>query len=482
MSSLEMRWILAVVALAGCTPTLQDGQFTCTTDSDCPTGFTCRASDMRCHRSGEDGGASQDGGAPDDADVADAPTGCGASCIQLMVLNADPFLTGTISYDDRDGETGHVAIPPYGTTSAVVDLPNVPVGETLRVNVPPTITIFHDLPIPTESRYLLVLGPASIGASVRLLESNPEGLHTNGYAYVQLVDMVADETDGLIARGAGRNPDAQMLPNPFDHEGDSAVLPFLPGSTGALRLELAGETPELIAALLGDRIPGTEGTYYVVVAGRLSAHLDSMEGLRFIPGLPGATALRSSRLVRFVNSLTTSATVCDGATPLATVPAGALRGPFVPPGSGPWALSVHRSTDCATGVSHDVSVGTNVGRTLVSIAGDDSLAAGWQAVAIPEPLPTAGVETIVIHNGLSTAADIAMVTNIPSLGTASTTVITAPDSITATTMEGVRTFEWAPRTRQSWVVIGRSGARFTAYEMDSPFDEAWTLTEVTGVE
>ncbi|WP_157069058.1 hypothetical protein [Sandaracinus amylolyticus] len=88
----------------------------------------------------------------------------------------------------------------------------------------------------------------------------------------------------------------------------------------------------------------------------------------------------------------------------------------------------------------------------------------------------------MIHNGLSTAADIAMVTDIPSLGTASTTVITAPESITATVTAGVRTFDWAPRTRQSWVVLGSSGALYTAYEVDSPFDRAWTLTAVTGVE
>ncbi len=100
----------------------------------------------------------------------------------------------------------------------------------------------------------------------------------------------------------------------------------------------------------------------------------------------------------------------------------------------------------------------------------------WQAVSIPEPVPEPGRETIVLHNGLSTASDIAGFAGIPSLGTASITQDVAPTTITATTTDGLMTFDWAPTSRQSWAVIASVGASYTAYEVESPFGTPWTVT------
>ena len=62
-NALSRASIVTLLALAGCSPTLQDGRFSCATGVACPTGFVCRASDSLCYRSA-------DGGAP-----TDAPTG-----------------------------------------------------------------------------------------------------------------------------------------------------------------------------------------------------------------------------------------------------------------------------------------------------------------------------------------------------------------------------------------------------------------------
>lgn len=493
-SRTQVSFVVALLALlSACQPTLQDGQFTCTTDPDCPQGFSCRASDGLCYRGGEDGGVGidaqtgGDGGPSDDAGPrdasvpVDAPTGCGPDCIQVMVLNADPTLTGVITFYDGvgSGDDLHVPIPAYGTTSATIDVPNVDVGGTVRINVPPTATSFQDLAIPAEGRYLMVLGPSSLSASVLLLPSDPAGLHSNGYAYVRLIDMTVDETVGLIARGAGMNPADEMLANPFRHGVISDQLPFLPDSTGALRLELNGGSPTMIAALPADQIPGSEGTYYIVVSGYVGAHLGSPDGLQFIPGIPSAMSRPSSPLVRFLNTLATSATVCDGTTPLATLASGALSTPRVPPRTAAWPLEVHTGSDCTTGVVHDVTVGTSVGRTLVSIAGDSGGA--WQAVPIGEPLPTSGAYKIVLHNALPGPSDIAGVTGIPSLGTGSATEFAAPTTITATTAAGLRAFEWVPTARQSWAVIRSTSGSYVAHEVDSPFDAPWTVREMPGL-
>jgi hypothetical protein len=487
------------LAASGCSPTLQEGRFTCSNDTDCPGGFVCRASDMLCYRTGP----GTDGGVPIDApsspeagidaagdaagsdanirDAAgDAPVGCGTNCIQLMILNANPGSSGNVEFQDRDGALQRIPMPAYGTTSAVIDVPNVPVGGMLQVNVPPTLTIFHMLPIPTEDRYLLVLGPASLGASVQLLPSPAEGLHTADYVYIRLIDMTVDETVGLLASGAGRDATARAIQNPLDHETISPELPFLPGSTGALSLQLGTGDEPLIAALLADQIPSVEGTYYVVVAGRVREHLDMEEGLRFIPGLPRATALKSSRLVRFVNTIGTNVTVCDGATPLTTVAAGALSLPRVPPASAAWMLSVHTGTDCATGLTHDVTVGPAVGRTLVSIAGDLTSPGTWGAFSISEPRPLTGLYTIVLHNALPASTDIADASAIPSLSTASVTSTTMRSMILANTTDGFRSFAWSPMARQSWAVVAVEAGAYTAHEVDSPFEEPWTLTAVPG--
>lgn len=489
---LSARGMIAALSLAAtasaCSPTLQDGRFSCSIDEDCPGGFACRTSDMLCYRTGTDGGVALDApsAAPDtgvddaalgdtgagDAGDAGAP-GCGTNCIQLMVVNADPSLTGSVTVDDRDGNAQLIAVPSYGTTSVPIDLPNMPVGGDLRVSFAPTN--FREVPLPTEGRYLLVLGPAASGSSVLLLRSDPAPLHTGGYVEVRLIDMTADGTVELIARGAGKTPAATMVPNPFDHERISAELPFLPG-TGALRLELGGASPMLIAALPADQIPDTEGTYYIVVAGHIEAHLSTNEGLRFIPGLPGAVALQSGRFVRFLNTIGASATVCDDGTPLFTLPSGELSLPSVPPTSDAWTVDVRAGTNCSTGVSHEVSVGTRVGRTLVSIAGNT---AAWTAVSIPEPVPVGSNWTKVVHNALSTDSIIAGMTT-PTLGTASIITTDAPTTITAMTSGSTVTFDWAPRSRQSWGVITIVAGTYLAYEVDSPFGAPWTVTTAPG--
>lgn len=478
------RMLLLLLALAGCTPTLREGQFTCGPDIDCPAGFTCRSSDMLCYRASDGGTAPVDGGA--EAGTPDVPSdvasdggrdGCGPNCIQLIVLNADPDAVGSVDFVDNTGVMQRISIPPYGTSSATLDVHNVTIPGTLSVNVPPTITRFHELDVPAEGRYLLALGPASVGANVLLLPQPREGLHTDGYVYIQLIDMTVDETVGLIASGAGRNPPDRTVENLFDHDTISDVLPFLPGSTEALRLAIDPATPHLIGALIADRIPGTEGTYYVAVSGRVNAHLDTEEGLRFIPGIPGSTALKSSRLVRFIDTVGTDVTVCDGATRVASLTHRSLSAPIVPTTSSAWALTIHSGMDCSTGLTRDVAVGAATGRTLVSIAGD--LATEWGAVSISEPIPPAGSNsTIVIHNALSTPASIAGAAMIPSLGTASVTVVSPPPSITASTMDlGTKTFSWSPMERQSWVVVtAPGGPTLTAFEIDSPFRTPWTVT------
>lgn len=474
--------IVMLLALGGCSPTLTDGQFTCGPDISCPPGFTCRSSDMLCYRA-SDGGTPLDGGgdagAPDGAsDVASdgGRDGCGPDCIQIIVLNADRNGGGGgITFFDNMGDPQSIPIPAYGTTSATLDVPNITVPGTLTVNVPPTITSFTELEVPAEGRYLLVLGPASAGASVRLLPQPREGLHTDGYVYIRLVDMREDETIGLIATGAGRNPTDRTVPNPFDRDTISATLPFLPRSTEALRLAIDPASPQLIGALLADQIPGTEGTYYVVVSGRVNAHLDTDEGLRFIPGIPVSTALKSSRLVRFINTLGMTVTACDAATQVATLPTGTLSAPIVPTTSSPWALTIRTGTGCSTGDMRDVSVDAAVGRTLVSIGGD--VAASWAAVSISEPIPSAGGNsTIVIHNALAEDATIADL-SVPTLETASVTLVSLPATITAMTATfGERTFPWSPVSRQSWVVVTSSGGpTLTAYEVDSPFRTPWTV-------
>lgn len=473
--------LVMLFALGGCSPTLVDGQFTCGPDIDCPPGFSCRSSDMLCYRASDGGPAPLDARA--DAETPDVASdvasdggrdGCGPNCIQLIVLNADRNgIGGGITFVDNMGDPQSIPIPAYGTTSATLDVPNITVPGMLTVNVPPTITSVNVLDVPAEGRYLLVLGPASAGASVRLLPQPREGLHTDGYVYIRLVDMREDETVGLIATGAGRNPTDRTVPNPFDGDTISATLPFLPGSTEALRLAIDPASPQLIGALLADQIPGAEGTYHVVVSGRVNAHLDTAEGLRFIPGIPGSTALKSARLVRFINTLGMTVTACDAATQVAMLPTGTLSPPIVPTTSSPWALTIHSGTDCSTGSTREVSVGAAVGRTLVSIGG--VLPAGWDAVSISEPIPSGTNSTIVIHNALDENAEIAGVM-IPSLGTASVTLVSPPEIITArTTGFGTGTFSWTPRERQSWVVVASSGARLTAYEVDSPFRTAWTV-------
>lgn len=471
--------VLVLLALAGCQPTLQDGRFTCGPTIDCPTGFTCRSPEMRCYRAG-DGGVMADAEVEPDTAAIDASAdagrdGCGPNCVQLIVLNADPDAIGSIDYYDTGGAPRSIPIPAYGTTSATIDVPNVRVPGTLQINVPPTATIFHSLEIVEEGRYLLVLGPASVGASVRLLRQAPAGLHTAGYVYVQLVDMTADSSGvGFVATGAGRTATDRMDPNPFGREAISDTLPILPGSANALRLAFDPTSPQLVAALLADRIPATEGTYFVVVGGRVNAHLDTDDGLVFIPGLPSSAALRSSRLVRFINTVGNTATVCEGATLLTTLPDGVLSPPLVPTTSEPWPLTVHIGTDCVTGSTYDVTVGPAVGRTLVSIAGDHT--AAWQAVSISEPRPPGGGNsTIVIHNALPAPSTIAGVAGIPSLGTASTTVVSLPATITATTTAGSQTFPWLPMERQSWVVVTDG----TAFEIDSPFRTPWIRSEVS---
>jgi hypothetical protein len=482
-TTLRSALALLLLSLAGCTPTLEDGQFSCSLDEACPAGFVCRASDMLCYRPG-DGSITPDAGpvdAPPAIDVPampnDAPVGCGPNCIQLMVLNADPTMDGYISYSDTLGDPQQIRIPAYGTTSALIDVHDVMVGGVLTVNVPPTITIFHNLAIPNEGRYLLVLGPSSIGASVVMLESPPEPLHTDDYVYVRLIDMTVDETAGLLASGAGRTAPAAMMRNPFAHGTISGELPLLPGA-GALQIELGTSAGTLIAALLADQIPDAEGTYYIVVSGYVSRHLDTAEGLRFIPGLPEATALRSSPLVRFINTIGTPVTVCDGASRVVTVPSGSLTLPSVPPESSAWALTVRRGADCVTGVMHDVSVAAASGRTLVSIAGDST---AWEPVSISEPMPTAGVQTIVIHNGLAMDADIAGA-SIPTLGTGSANVVSTPATIVANVGGTPVTFDWIPATNTSWVVVTSNAAltSFTAYQIDTPFDSPWTLTNEPG--
>lgn len=482
--------IVTLLGLAGCSPTLVDGRFSCGPGIECPTGFSCRTSDMLCYRaSGEsDAGGTMDAAMPREAGPeastpdasgdagGDASGGCGPNCFQLVVLNADPDTIGSIEFSDNLGATQHIPIPPYGTTSATINVPNVTVPGTLQLNVPPTATVFHEVTIPAEGRYLLVLGPASIGASVLLLAQPRTGLHTDGYVYIQLVDMTADETVGLIASGAGRPPSDPTDPNPFEHDMISDPLAFLPGSSGALRLEIDPAAPQLIAALLADQIPDAEGTYYLVVSGRVNAHLDADNGLRFIPGIPSSTALRSGRLVRFIDTVGTTVTVCDDLTAQTTLLDGALSPPFVPPRSGAWALTIHTGTSCIGGLTRDVAVGAAVGRTLVSIAGD--LAMTWGVVSIPEPPPPgAGNSTIVIHNALSYPTDIAGALAVPSLGTSSVTVVSPPPTISAGTMAGTKTFAWSPVERQAWVVVTDVGdGTFRAYEVDSPFRARWTLT------
>lgn len=486
-TTIRSAFALLLLCLAGCTPTLEDGRFSCSLEEACPAGFVCRASDMLCYRA-SDGSITPDAGPTDAPPVLDAPSvptdapaGCGPNCIQLMVLNADPTMDGYVSFTDMLGANRQIRIPAYGTTSAVTDVHDVPVGGELVVNVPPTITIFHNLAIPREGRYLLVLGPSSIGASVVMLESPREPLHTDDYVYVRLIDMTVDETVGLLASGAGRMPPAATMRNPFAHGTISGELPFLPSTTGALQIELGTTAGTLIAALLTDQIPDAEGTYYIVVSGYVSRHLATADGLRFIPGLPSATALRSSPLVRFINTIGANVTVCDGETPVVSVNSGTLTGPRVPPASTAWDLTVHRGSDCVTGVTQPVSVGTASGRTLVSIAGDGAAAGGWGPVSISEPMPTAGVSTIVIHNGLSMDADIAG-EPIPTLGTASANFVSTPATIEASVGATMVTFDWTPATNLSWAVVTSNPGftSFTAWEIDTPFESAWTLTEALG--
>jgi len=234
-----------------------------------------------------------------------------------MVLNADPFLVGSVDFMDMTGTLVRIAIPPYGTTTTVRDVPNVPVGGTLNLFLPGSITTPVTVSIPTENRYLLVLGPGVVSAAAVMLESPPEPLHTAGYAYIRMVDMVTDETEGLLVSGAGRNSADAMIRHRFQHDEPSAAeLPYLPRGPNAVQIELGTTMGNLIAALPADRIPDAEGTYYVVVAGRMRAHLGTDEGLRFIPGLPGATTVRAARPGRFMNQLGLGADVGGGDTGL----------------------------------------------------------------------------------------------------------------------------------------------------------------------
>lgn len=496
MSALDRIFVafasaLLSLAVVGCSPTLQDGRFTCATNSDCPSGFSCR-SDGLCYRGESDGGpaidafvspeASVDAGPPTGDSGGDAGSaGCGTDCIQIMVLNADPFLVGAVEFMDRSGTTVRISIPAYGMTTAVRDVPNVDVGGTLDLFLPGSITTSFPVTIPTENRYLLVLGPGAVAADPVMLESPPEALHTGGYVYIRLIDMVSDETEGLLVSGAGRNPSDAMMRHTFEHGTPTAdELPYLPSGPNAARIELGTTAGNLIAALPADRFPDAEGTYYVVVAGRMRAHLGTEDGLRFIPGLPGATTVRSARLVRFLNTIGTNATVChwdpdSGAdTPLTTLASGDLSGPFIPPASTAWDLTVHTGIACSGGLTDDVTVGTAAGRPLVSITGDISSGATWAAVSIAEPMPMVGQSTIMFHNGLSAPSTIAGVTML-GLTTGSFAAPTLPATIVAATPDGDRTFDWMPTQPQSWGVLVQQSPDYFMYEVDSPYIEDWRL-------
>lgn len=490
---LLVAWASALLSLAvvGCSPTLEDGRFTCATTADCPSGFSCR-SDALCYRGESDGGpeidahvvpseGGVDAGPPArDSGGGDAGPPCGPDCIQLMVLNADPFLVGSVDFMDRSGTLVRISIPAYGATTAVRDVPNVDVGGMLDLFLPGSITSSFPVAIPTENRYLLVLGPGAVAADPVMLEAPPEGLHTGGYVYIRLIDMVADETEGLLVSGAGRNPTDAMMRHAFEHGTVTREeLPYLPSGPNAARIELGTTAGTLIAALPADRLPDAEGTYYVVVAGRMRAHLGTEDGLRFIPGLPGASTVRSARLVRFLNTIGTNATVCDADTPLATLANGELSEPFVPPASTAWELTVHTGIDCSTGLTDLVTIGTAAGRTLVSIAGDISTTATWGAVSIAEPMPTVGASTIVFHNGLTASSTIAGAT-IPMLTTGSIAPAAPPPTIVATTPVGDRTFTWSAMEAQAWGVLVQQSSDYYLYEVDSPYVESWRVFPEVG--
>ena len=78
---------LLSIAILGCSPTLQDGRFTCATNADCPTDFSCRAG--LCYRGESDAGPENDappmdappsdGGDVDTGTTGDAGPPCGRS-------------------------------------------------------------------------------------------------------------------------------------------------------------------------------------------------------------------------------------------------------------------------------------------------------------------------------------------------------------------------------------------------------------------
>jgi hypothetical protein len=380
----------------------------------------------------------------------------------------------------------HIGIPPYGQTTPTTDIHNVPVGGMWSVFAPGSLTSPHDLSIPTGSRYVLAIGPSSFGAGLVLLDAPVLGLHTGGYVYLNVIDMVADDFGGLLVSGAGRTDPDRAFRNPVGQTTRAMMLPYLPSQTGAMRIELnagGGSTGVLVGALLDAAIPDTEGTYWMVLAGRLNAHLDGPDGLRFIPGLPSVTApLRSAPLVRFSNALPNAVgvTICQSTTMIAHVASGALSPPQVPPSAAPWALEVHVGPDCATGSMQSVSVGTPIGRTLVSIAGNTTTT--WAAVSIPEPVPAVGsVQTIVIHNALPTTSDIAGATAIDSLSTSSASFTSLPTVLMATTTVGTKSFAWDLMSRQTWLVVrALAGGAYAAYEIDSPYAANWSIVSVNG--
>jgi hypothetical protein len=311
-----------------------------------------------------------------------------------------------------------------------------------------------------------------------MLESPPEGLHTGGYVYIRLIDMVGDETEGLLASGAGRNAGDAMMRHAFEHGAPTASeLPYLPSGPNAVQIELGTTAGTLIAALPADRLPVAEGTYYVVVSGRMRTHLGTEDGLRFIPGLPGASTARSTRLVRFLNTIGTNATVCDDDRRVVTLANGELSEPFIPPASIAWPLTVHVGIDCATGLTTPVTVGTPPGRTLVSITGDITTPASWAAASIAEPMPTLGASRIVFHNGLTTSSTIEGAT-IPSLTTGSIAPPSPPAMITTTSPD--RMFGWSPTEVQAWGVLVQQGSDYLMYEVDSPYTEGWRTFPVVG--